>query len=201
MANSFELVGSWRVPDNPKILAGTLKFDVTGAYLYLVGSFRDLTEINILYQPRIIHGLTPNGKFITLYNCIETNSSFSHPGYLAATFYAQVVFIGVHFNTADEIQFKTISFHSEHIDDWFDASGFSVPNTQDGTLSLTYNTPESVKVQINQEILLRIETNSHFQQSRLNLKGLPKDVLEFLHASFQIYNTYPTLLGLLDSDL
>ena len=74
MMDKFEYEGIWWLPDEPeKQVSGTLRFTPNeGAILDLIGSFKDIKEIN-----KIILGISSNGKNITLHKCFETKSNVS----------------------------------------------------------------------------------------------------------------------------
>ena len=83
MIKEFEYKGIWWLPDNPeKRISGTLRFTPNeGAILDLIGSFKDIKNINKTLEPEIVLGISSNGKNITLYKCIEKKLSISSPGF------------------------------------------------------------------------------------------------------------------------
>lgn len=118
---SFEYHGYWRLPNQTTTIAGTLKFSPTqGGTLELLGSFEEFGGISnpIAAKHEIIHGYTPDGKFITLYKCINIHTSFSQPGYFTTKFYVNVIFVGIFFDNLQEITFKKISINFLNLDEW-----------------------------------------------------------------------------------
>ena len=120
MSEKFEFKGIWWLPDKPEEqISGTLRFVAAeGAVLELIGSFKDLQDMNKILEPEIILGISSNGKNITLYKCFETKSTISFPGFQTSSFYGNVVFVGVHFQKAEEIKFNNLSIHYLHLDEW-----------------------------------------------------------------------------------
>jgi len=92
MIEDFEYKGIWWLSSRPeKQISGTLKFTPDkGAVLDLIGSFKNITDMNKMLEPEIIIGVSSNGKNITLYECFETNSNLSFPGLLTSSFYANI---------------------------------------------------------------------------------------------------------------
>lgn len=129
MIEEFEYKGIWWLLDKPKEqVSGTLRFTPDeGAILDLIGSFKDIKNMNKILKPEIILGVSSNGKKITLYKCFETKSSFTFPGFFqTSSFFANLVFIGAHFQKSEDIKFKSISVHYLHLDEWVNISGFDI---------------------------------------------------------------------------
>jgi len=129
MDQEFEYKGTWWLPDKPeKRVSGTLTFTPNKeANLDLMGSFKDIKNKNKseILEPEIILGVSSDGKYITLYKCLETNSTTSFPGFQTSSrFLANLVFEGVHFQKSEDISFKSISVHYLHLDEWVNISGF-----------------------------------------------------------------------------
>lgn len=159
MIEEFEYKGIWWLPDKPKKrISGTLRFAPNeGAILDLTGSFKDIRDINKILKSEIILGISSNGKEITLYNCFETKSSFSFPGFPTSSFYADMVFIGAHFQKLENIKFKSISVHYLHLDEWANISGFDIqPPLPDREVVIKYKAPEPIKASINDDYTIHI---------------------------------------------
>jgi len=124
----IEYKGYWWLPDKPQEkIVGTLKIAPNGkATLELTGSFTDIGHINKMLKPDIILGFSSDGKQITLYKCIETRKNASIPGFPISLFKVGEVFIGAHFNKADDIKFKKLFVHFIHLDDWVNFFIFEV---------------------------------------------------------------------------
>lgn len=82
MIEELKYAGVWWLPDKPEDrVSGTLRFTSDeGAILDLIGSFKDIKDIDKVQRAEFILGLSSDGKNITLYKCVETGSRFSFPG-------------------------------------------------------------------------------------------------------------------------
>jgi len=119
MIEEFEYKGIWWLPNKPKEqISGVFKFTPNeGAILDLIGSFKDT-------EPKIILGISSDGKKITLYKCFKTQSNLSILGFSTSSFYANMAFVGIHFQKTEDIKFKGLSVHYMYLDEWFNISGF-----------------------------------------------------------------------------
>jgi len=133
MIEEFEYKGIWWLPHKPKEqVSGTFKFTPNeGAVLDLIGSFKDITGMNKMLEPEIILGISSDGKNITLHNCFETKSNLNFPGLLTSSFYANIAFVGAHFQKTEDIKFKSLSVHYLYLDEWFNVSGFDIQHLFD----------------------------------------------------------------------
>jgi len=159
MIEEFEYTGIWWLSDKPeKQISGTLRFTPNeGAILDLIGSFKDITDINKTLNPEIILGISSNGKNITLYKCFETKSSFSFLGFQTSSFYANVVFIDVHFQKLENIKFKSISVHYSHLDEWVNISGFDIKHLwKEKEVIIKYKLPEPFKADVSNDLKVLI---------------------------------------------
>ena len=159
MIEEFEYKGIWWLPDKPeKQISGTLRFAPTeGAVLELIGSFKDPQDMNKRLEPEIILGVSSNGKNITLHKCFETRSTLSFPGFQTSSFYANVVFVGVHFQKAEEIKFKNLSIHYLHLDEWVNISGFDIKHLkEEKEVIIKYKLPEPFQADISDELKISI---------------------------------------------
>ncbi|MEM3479175.1 MAG: hypothetical protein QXV74_03935, partial [Candidatus Bathyarchaeia archaeon] len=79
--------GAWWLPSRPeKRISGALTFTPwSGATLNLIGSFKEIEDHNKFLKPEIILGMSADGAFITLYECFETESKMSIPGFLTSS--------------------------------------------------------------------------------------------------------------------
>ncbi|MBP7795954.1 MAG: hypothetical protein KA059_04170 [Elusimicrobiales bacterium] len=161
MIEEFEYKGIWWLTNNPKEqVSGTLRFTPDeGAILDLIGSFKDIKNMNKMLEmlePEIILGVSSNGKNITLYKCFEKKSNFSFPGFQTSSFYANVVFIGAHFQKSEDIRFKNISVHYLHLDEWVNISGFDINLLEEKGVIIKYKLPEPFLANISDEIKILI---------------------------------------------
>jgi hypothetical protein len=165
----FEHHGIWWIPEqSDKKVSGTLRFyPADNASLDLIGSFKDVTELNIFQQPNIILGLTSDGKKVTLHKCYESKSSLSMPGFLKTSFVVSVVFIGHHFERKEDIIFDSLSLNYSNLDEWAGISGFhqKLDTNSEGHLSraeINYSYPQKVEAQLKD---FRISLNYQFTMS------------------------------------
>jgi hypothetical protein len=122
----FEYSGIWWLPENPEgRAAGTLKYDPKeGSQLDLIGTFKEPKDLNIFWKPKIILGLTSNGKYITLYKCFETKFNINFPGFSNSSFLVSMVIVGCHFKKEEDILFNSLSIGYSNLDEWAGISGF-----------------------------------------------------------------------------
>jgi hypothetical protein len=149
--DSFEFKGYWKTPNGNKTIAGTLKYDpAQGGILELLGTFEEISEIPNATERDIIHGFTPEGKQITLFKCIKTHTSLSQPGYFISKYYSAVIFIGMLFNSAQEITFKGICVNFINLEEWL---GLSFPDYKQNKSKkehiLKYKIPKVRKFTVN----------------------------------------------------
>lgn len=152
----FEHNGLWWLPENPdNKISGVLKFHpVKGVNLELIGSFRESITFNRFLNPGIILGITSNGKLVTLYKCLESQSLTSIPGFTTSTFIASMVFLRHHFENEENIQFDSLSLSYSHLDEWVGITGFQEKTEIDSEKNfkkyeVSYNFPEKTEVKIN----------------------------------------------------
>lgn len=153
MIEEFEYKGIWWLPDKPeKQISGTLRFSPKeGAILDLIGSFKDIEDMHKdkMLEPEIILGIFSNGKNITLHKCFETKSNISFPGFSTSSFYANVVFVGAHFQKKEDIKFKKLSIHYSLLDEWVNISGFDIqPFSDKKEVVIKYKLPEPIQANI-----------------------------------------------------
>lgn len=160
MIEEFEYKGIWWLPSKPEEqISGTLKFTPEkGAVLDLIGSFKNITDMNKMLEPEIIIGISSNGKNITLHKCFETKSNLSFPGLLTSSFYANIVFVNAHFQKTEDIKFKNLSVHYLYLDEWVNVSGFDIQHLFDKKeVVIRYKLPEPIQAAIDDyKILLDV---------------------------------------------
>ncbi len=151
----FKYNGIWWLPQNPvNKISGNLEFHpVEGANLELIGSFKGLDKFNEFLQPKIILGITSNGKFITLYKCYESQSHMSMPGYISSSFIISVVLMGHHFEKEEDIIFDNLSLNYSHLEEWTRITGFKYNLESDSKTHITkhevsYKFPQNVEAKL-----------------------------------------------------
>lgn len=165
MIEEFEYKGRWWLPDKPeKQITGTLSFTPgEGAILDLIGSFKDAKKAgSMLESAEVILGRASNIGDITLYKCFENKLSYSPAGFQTSSFYANMIFIGAHFQKSEDIKFKSISVHYLHLDEWANISGFDIQSLPDGGIVIKYKLPEPIKIRIDDDCEVCIITRAEF---------------------------------------
>lgn len=115
----------------------------------LIGSFKDVgKKMFEILKPKIILGISSDGKLMTLYKCFEKKTSLSIPGFLTSSFHVNLVFVGAHFLRPEDVEFKSVSVRYLCLDEWVNISGFIVEPSKKGEILIRYNSPESVQADI-----------------------------------------------------
>lgn len=210
MIENFEHIGYWWLPENPhNPLYGSLKFIRNEkAILDVMGNFQGNINDPLLgiaqmftgqfMQTDIIHGLTTEGKIITLYRCNLLTGNVTLPGIPRQTFKIDVIIEGYHFKNAEEIKFKQISVHYSYLNEWVNISGFKrlVKDNGEEELTYKYDKPKNIPLTNNDDYEIYINFDSthlipHFgkelnikQQSYITINALNKN-LSF-HESYDI---------------
>jgi hypothetical protein len=151
----FEYNGIWWLPENPKKkISGTLKFNQReDTILELIGSFKEVKDINEIPELNIILGITSNGKVITLYKCYESNFHVSIPGFFSSSFVVSIIFQGYHFEKEEDIKFDSLSLNYSHLEEWTRISGFKSKSENDSENHLkkyevSYSFPPKVEAKL-----------------------------------------------------
>lgn len=162
LAGEFRYTGKWWLSSNPAIqIPGTLRFSQDdGAILELDGSFAEGPEINGICNPAIVNGISSDGKAITLHRCLgkhwTRSNDFVHGrAFETTTLHAHNVFVGVHFNSEEEIKFNHLRVRYSYLDAWLGISGFSFEDNRTEQL-LRYRKPDSITVRIDDNLTLHI---------------------------------------------
>ncbi len=150
----FEYNGIWWLPENPdRQISGILKFHPRdGAFLDLIGSFKDITQLTTSFEPTIILGFA-DGKKITLYKCYESRSHLNLPGFLSTSFYVSGIFVGHHFKREQDLSFDSLSINYSHLAEWTQITGFRLKMDTDSSKHLVkheviYSFPEKIETEI-----------------------------------------------------
>ena len=120
-------IGKWWSPDNPsENIYGILKFKHDHIRLELSGVF---TKKYISQRLRLetMHGLTNEGQKITLYQVSELyfsarlpTESESKNNFGESVFSCKYIFVGRHFNHAEDIIFNHLGMNFTYLDKWID---------------------------------------------------------------------------------
>ncbi len=170
MNEKFEYQGYWWLPDEPeKKVPGTLKFDPDeGASLNLLGSLKEAEDLGAMIEPELILGLSAEGKLITLQDCGETESKIRFGlGFATSSFYADVVFVGEHFQNPDDAGFERLIVEYLHLDAWADVSGFEIKFPDDKThpLMVKHKSPEPLTATVGDEYEVTLSFASTLKES------------------------------------
>lgn len=148
---NLNILGEWWLPNDPgKQIPGVLTYSPDeGIILELMGSFKDIRNIEKFLELEIIIGISKNGEDITLYKCSEISSSYTAAG-LSTLFRVNRVFVGAHFQREDDIKFKSVSARFLHLDEWLGISGFESEEQLKGgkAISVVYSNPSEIQMKI-----------------------------------------------------
>ena len=221
MISRFEYEGEWWFPEQPvNKYRGRLKFSpAEGISLNLL-----VFQANVENIPDekidLILGSSADGRKITLYKCfLETKSStWSNNGINVVSFFfiSRYVFIGTHFTAVQNIQFKKISVHFLHLEEWVATSGFIMKLQKKG-MTVKYKAPKSVSFNVSKDLQIRISFSVSYPtfskpQVEASIKqttwlvfslSVPKTLDDFLKDIYIMQNfltlamsepTYPTII-------
>lgn len=155
-----EYQGVWWLPsDNLKKIAGVLSFSEQNgrAILSLIGGFNDIQVLNANQTILLIFGFSSDGKKITLFGCGISGTKLSFPGFPTEKYSVQRVFIGVHFNSKDDIKFQSVAVLYSNASEWVGLSGitFNLPS-EDQKFSLQYSPKKISEVNIDDDCKIEI---------------------------------------------
>lgn len=152
VVETFEYAGYWWLPDNEENkLPGTVRFtQESGIELNLLGSFKLLEQMIESPEYELVLGVTEDGKVFTLFDCLETNSRLTAPGFgLTQRLYVRLAFTGAHFASTSEMLFTKATTQYTCLPDWAGVTGFTPEwKTENGELSkfqMTYSYPDEMK--------------------------------------------------------
>jgi hypothetical protein len=161
MTDEFERKGIWWLPDKPeRKLVGTLKYSPRdGGELELVGGFASLKELVDgvwVMAPSVILGVEQDGKKITLLHCVQKTWA-TGGGYAICSFSAQVVCMGAHYTTPQEMVFAGLWVHYSHLDEWANQSFFTFE--EEGDLRrVTHTKPKEVLATIDDRAVVSVSS-------------------------------------------
>lgn len=126
--DSFSHDGFWWLPTNPEEqIGGTLTFSQEeGASLQLLGMFGGVLGMMKNRDERVtIHGITKNGKQITLFDAFVKNSQINAPGIANEQYRPHLICIGQHMGSEGDAIFDKSFFRFERLEEWLVASPFT----------------------------------------------------------------------------
>lgn len=139
----FERAGIWWLPSEPqRQLAGTLQYSPEGhAVLELVGTFgghpfAGLVRALSMRAPgavryETIHGMTVDGKAVTLLRAVQRDSQINMPGLSRESYLAVWTLVGTHCGSHDEEAFQSAAFRVEGLDAWLARQPFEEDGLED----------------------------------------------------------------------
>lgn len=143
LQESFEHTGLWWLPDDPdKKIGGTLSYSpIDGIHLALLGTFNSLFPAGHQnrFEVEVINGYTSNGIPTTLSNNIQVGYSFNNPGFPQQKLSSDLLAMGRHFASMDELRFAKWRISYENLDDWISPRLFNETYDTDteGTFEVT----------------------------------------------------------------
>lgn len=149
MIEDFERVGFCWLPDDPNLkLFGTLKYiPGTGASLKLHGELESIKRLTASPFREILLGTSLNDE-VTLFQCYYVGGNFRGEHDLSdASFDVDMVFVGLHFRTTNDIKLKVVSAKYSHLHEWAGVSGFADPELGEGTYDelIAYKAPAPIQ--------------------------------------------------------
>jgi hypothetical protein len=162
MVEGFEYRGQWWLPNKPeKAVSGTLRYTHSdGAVLELIGSFEDNGEMHRMPSPVVILGTSSTGKDISLHGCFLIQARMSYPGFSTSSYFAKMVFVGVHFPKTEDIRFRSMDIRFSHFDEWANMSGFKINHSEEEDVIIRYRRPDDIRVPVGDDFTIAITTRA-----------------------------------------
>lgn len=157
MLDSFELNGTWWLPENyEEKIAGILRYERGDIELNLIGQFSSSIESTRhhepgMFRPSIICGLC-DGKLVTLCDLMLTNNTF-HFGIIAdhsSRFIAGCLLVGWAFESKNVLQFIHSDAKFTSLEYWVGQRPFVENRVAKGGYSLSYESPETITAKVSQ---------------------------------------------------
>lgn len=180
LSERFEQTGYWwraTVPDQK--IVGTLVFDpATGASLSLVGVFggtvtamtRAMRMASAGLEYETLHGVTVDGKPITLARAVQTTANLRAPGLTTERYVALWVFVGAHLKDHEEAVFFRSEADFDSLASWLGQRLFATTYTDDPrTVSMSCAPPADRVLgqlpQLNAEVVVATTVNVREDQA------------------------------------
>jgi hypothetical protein len=125
-----ELVGEWWLPDAPKeVASGRLIYEpYEGLRLQAVSAGRLLATGDQVIA--WLHGMTVDGRFVTLRNLDVVDWRMSMPGGILAEANVAEAFVGFYAESDDDLRFHQLNARIANLTAWLDPPGFTVEQTR-----------------------------------------------------------------------
>ena len=175
MDEAIQYEGYWWLPGaNDNGVPGILKFDPDkGASLRLMGSLQGLEGITEPLEPKIIHGLSSDGKLLTLKDCGNTlNNLRFGGGFSTSAFAVNTVFVGEHFGRPEDVGFERLVVEYRHLGAWADTSGFDIQFVEEKKepknrwIEVKHELPEAATAQVGGEYEVTLDFGADFEASQ-----------------------------------
>jgi hypothetical protein len=138
-----ELAGEWWQPDDAEATAyGLLTYTPEDGLLLRLTSGRDIVPINTSVP--WLHGLTVDGRPITLRNCSAFNWSLHIPGGVDARVRAEQAFVGMHAASDRELSMLSLSARMVNLREWVGITGIAATSLQQRVTRISYTPPSTV---------------------------------------------------------
>lgn len=143
MKEKFLLKGLWSLPNSEVEVAGVLTYDSHECIeLELFGCFYPDDDISkILVEAKnenVIHGVTSEGKKITLFNCSQYGSFYSSSSFPIIKYRCQYLLIGKHIAHSDEKRKCSIVVSIPELSYWCPPKAISAKHSKD-KVTISFN--------------------------------------------------------------
>jgi hypothetical protein len=217
MKDSFTYEGYWWLPETPDN-------KVFGQFTFVPGDELSLKIQGTLdsgsttkkfshdfINPELIHGMIKDEsgleKNITIYKCHQTGGSLSGSGLQSSSFMGMAAFIGSHFDTIEQLEFRSLSVHFSNMEMWSSKSPLSIGGSDNKNERIVeYSAPSPVWAKT-KDIWLQLVfhgpiTSYSFTeatvsyQTRIEIAGSQKMKFErYLHVIRQLQNFFSLAMG------
>lgn len=117
---------------------------MSGTLTYIPNQKASLDLGGFIRNPKIIHGISSNGKKITLYEFLSIRSHHNIPGFETCEYTPKIILVGEHLS---ELNFTKVSINYSNLQDWLDTGGFIESRSPE--ISFTYKKPEKIMAELN----------------------------------------------------
>ncbi|MGK6353149.1 HEPN domain-containing protein [Parapedobacter sp. DT-150] len=146
MKDSYVYEGVWSSPSSEsKEVSGTLTFDIDKSIieLSLASTFGQTRSLEDNYQELII-GYNDKGKAITLHQCRMISYRETETGIKTCRYRANVIFVGAHFSSIEDLKFDTINGDFSNFYEWLGVSGIIDEEIDFDKIRFEYRRPEEI---------------------------------------------------------
>ncbi len=152
MIDGFECRGRWWLPTKPEEkVTGTLRYNYNeGSKLDLIGSFENDKASFTLPEPKVILGVSLDGEQVSLHDCFIVEAQTSNLGMLTTSYYANLAFVGAHFDSKEKTRFKKVIVYYSGLDEWLGISGFRFGHNSEEDVVIRYKNPDSIRASIDE---------------------------------------------------